>query len=131
MAQKPLHIVVLAAGKGSRMRSNLPKVLHQVAGKSLLGHVIDSSLELNPAQIHVVIGHGKDQVIEAFESHPSVDRLNWVEQTEQLGTGHAVSQALPAIPENANVLMLTADVPLIKATTLSCLLYTSPSPRDS
>ncbi len=122
MAQKPLHIVILAAGKGSRMRSNLPKVLHQVAGKSLLGHVIDSSLELKPSQIHVVIGHGKDQVIEAFESHASVDRFNWVEQTEQLGTGHAVSQALPAIPENANVLMLTADVPLIKATTLRAMV---------
>jgi len=122
MAQKPLHIVILAAGKGSRMRSNLPKVLHQVAGKSLLGHVIDSSLELKPSQIHVVIGHGKDQVIEAFESHASVDRLNWVEQTEQLGTGHAVSQALPAIPESANVLMLTADVPLIKAATLSAMV---------
>ncbi len=122
MAQKPLHIVILAAGKGSRMRSSQPKVLHQVAGKSLLGHVIDSSLELKPAQIHVVVGHGKDQVIEAFESHPSVDRFNWVEQVEQLGTGHAVSQALPAIPSNAAVLMLTADVPLIKAITLSAMV---------
>jgi len=122
MTQKPLHIVILAAGKGSRMRSNMPKVLHQVAGKSLLGHVIDSSLELNPEQIHVVVGHGKEQVIEAFESHSSADRLHWVEQTEQLGTGHAVSQAMPEIPNAANVLMLTADVPLIKATTLKSMI---------
>ena len=118
MSQNPLHIVILAAGKGSRMRSDLPKILHQVAGKSLLAHVIDSALELNPTKIHIVVGHGKDLVIDAFAKHSAIDRLNWVEQTEQLGTGHAVSQALPAIESTANVLILTADVPLIKANTL-------------
>ncbi len=122
MSQKPLHIVILAAGKGSRMRSDLPKVLHQVAGKSLLNHVIDSSLKLNPAKIHVVVGHGKDLVVDAFADHLSVERLSWVEQAQQLGTGHAVSQALPDIESNANVLILTADVPLIKTSTLSAMV---------
>jgi len=122
MINKPLHIVILAAGKGSRMRSSLPKVLHKVAGKSLLAHVVDSALTLNPAQIHVVVGHGKDHVIDAFESHPKKSLLSWVEQTEQLGTGHAVAQAIPSIGDNASVLMLTADVPLIRASTLAAMV---------
>ncbi len=118
MTQKPLHIVILAAGKGSRMQSSLPKVLHQVAGKSLLEHVIECALALKPQKIHVVVGHGKDLVIDAFADHQAATRLNWVEQTQQLGTGHAVSQAVPFVEGEANVLMLTADVPLIKASTL-------------
>jgi len=125
MSNKPLHVVILAAGKGRRMRSDLPKVLHQIAGKSLLGHVIDSALELKPAKIHVVVGHGKDLVIDSFAEHACNDRLNWVEQTEQLGTGHAVSQALPFIDsdnKSATVLMLTADVPLIRSSTLSAMV---------
>jgi len=122
MINKPLHIVILAAGKGSRMRSSLPKVLHEVAGKSLLAHVVDTALTLNPAQIHVVVGHGKEQVIEAFESHPKKELLTWVEQALQLGTGHAVAQAIPKIGDNSSVLMLTADVPLIKANTLSAMV---------
>ena len=127
MTQKPLHIVILAAGKGSRMRSNLPKVLHEVAGKPLLGHVIDSALALSPAHIHVVVGHGKELVIEAFASHSQKHKFNWVEQTEQLGTGHAVSQALPHIAGEADVLMLTADVPLIKSSTLSAMVESMPT----
>ena len=122
MINKPLHIVILAAGKGSRMRSSLPKVLHKVAGKSLLAHVIDSALLLNPVQVHVVVGHGKELVIDAFESHPQKALLTWVEQTKQLGTGHAVAQAIPNIGDNASVLMLTADVPLIKADTLLAMV---------
>lgn len=118
MINKPLHVVILAAGKGSRMRSSLPKVLHKVANKSLLEHVLDSALELNPERVHVVVGHGKDQVIKEFDSHPKKTLLNWVEQTEQLGTGHAVAQAIPNISDDASVLMLTADVPLIKPSTL-------------
>lgn len=127
MPQKPLHIIILAAGKGSRMRSNLPKVLHGVAGKSLLGHVIDSALVLEPTQIHVVVGHGKERVIDAFKGHSQVSKLNWVEQTEQLGTGHAVSQALPHVNGDADVLMLTADVPLIKSKTLSAMVAAMPT----
>ena len=122
MTQKNLHIVILAAGKGSRMRSNLPKVLHKVAGKSLLGHVVDSALALSPTKIHVVVGHGKDAVMDAFVDHAHSATLNWVEQAEQLGTGHAVSQALPFIEGDANVLMLTADVPLIKSSTLIAMV---------
>ncbi|RBP53605.1 bifunctional UDP-N-acetylglucosamine diphosphorylase/glucosamine-1-phosphate N-acetyltransferase GlmU [Arenicella xantha] len=121
MSNRPLHIVILAAGKGSRMLSDQPKILHQVAGKSLLDHVLDSALGLNPQMIHIVVGHGKDEVMAAFEHHTSRSLFSWVEQTEQLGTGHAVSTALPAIPEEADVLTLTADVPLIKQQTLSDL----------
>ena len=82
MSKNSLHVVILAAGKGSRMRSNLPKVLHQVAGKSLLGHVIDSALTLDPNDIHVVIGHGKEQVIDEFANHSAKQKINWVVQTE-------------------------------------------------
>lgn len=121
MTDRPLHVVVLAAGKGSRMRSSIPKVLHQVAGKSLLGHVLDSALELQPEQVHIVVGHGKDQVISAFAAHPNKHQVSWVEQQQQLGTGHAVSQAMPGIPKQANVLMLTADVPLISSSTIAAL----------
>lgn len=122
MTTRPLHIVVLAAGKGSRMNSDLPKVLHQIAGQSLLAHVLKSAFSLGPDCIHVVVGHQKQQVIDAFSNHPEKQRLNWVEQTEQLGTGHAVSTAMPAIPTDANVLMLTADVPLIQAHTLRAMV---------
>ncbi len=122
MSQPPLHIVILAAGKGSRMRSSLPKVLHCVAGKTLLGHVIDASLPLAPSKIHVVVGHGKERVMETFSDHPNASMLNFVVQQQQRGTGHAVSQALPGIPNDATVLMLTADVPLIKASTLKQLV---------
>ncbi len=122
MSQKPLHIVILAAGKGSRMRSDTPKVLHCIANTPLLMHVVDSALVLQPEKIHIVVGHGKEQVIDAFKTYPSIELINWVEQTEQLGTGHAVSQALPSISGSANVLMLTADVPLIKARTLRAMV---------
>lgn len=121
MTESTLHVVVLAAGKGSRMRSTMPKVLHQLAGQSLLEHVLNSALQLDPAHLHVVVGHAKEQVISAFETHPAAHKISWVEQRQQLGTGHAVAQALPAIPDHAQVLMLTADVPLIAASTLSSL----------
>jgi len=122
MSIQPLHIIILAAGKGSRMRSSLPKVLHHVAGKPLLAHVVDSALELEPEKIHIVVGHGKELVVEAFGEHPMPDTLNWIEQTEQLGTGHAVSTALPSIEGDANVLILTADVPLIHSDTLTSMV---------
>lgn len=112
-----LDIVILAAGQGTRMRSALPKVLHPVAGKPMLGHVIDAARALNPQGIHVVIGHGAERVQQAF---PAED-LNFVLQTEQLGTGHAVAQALPALSAE-KVLVLYGDVPLIKPATLHQLL---------
>lgn len=118
MSDSPLHIVVLAAGQGTRMRSAFPKVLQPLAGRPLLGHVLDGAAALNPAQIHVVVGHGSDAVRAAFsESH-----ISWVEQAEQLGTGHAVRQATPGIPNDAMVLVLYGDVPLVRAETLQGLL---------
>ena len=112
-----LDIVILAAGQGTRMRSALPKVLHPVAGKSMLGHVIDSARQLQPQGIHVVIGHGAELVRERLAG----DDLNFILQREQLGTGHAVAQALPALTAE-RVLILYGDVPLIEVETLQRLL---------
>ena len=112
-----LDIVILAAGQGTRMRSALPKVLHPVAGNSMLGHVIHSARQLQPRGIHVVIGHGAEKVREQL----SADDLNFVLQDKQLGTGHAVAQALPALSAET-VLILYGDVPLIEVETLQRLL---------
>ncbi len=112
-----LDIVILAAGQGTRMRSALPKVLHPVAGKSMLGHVIDKARALQPKAIHVVIGHGAELVRERLQAAD----LNFVVQAEQLGTGHAVAQALPALSAE-RVLILYGDVPLIETATLERLL---------
>ena len=112
-----LDIVILAAGQGTRMRSALPKVLHPVAGKAMLGHVIDTARLLKPQGIHVVIGHGAELVRERL----AADDLNFVLQSEQLGTGHAVAQALPALTAE-RVLILYGDVPLIEVETLQRLL---------
>ncbi|WP_417779517.1 bifunctional UDP-N-acetylglucosamine diphosphorylase/glucosamine-1-phosphate N-acetyltransferase GlmU [Stutzerimonas xanthomarina] len=113
-----LDIVILAAGQGTRMCSSLPKVLHPIAGQSMLGHVIDTARGLKPKAIHVVIGHGAELVRERLAS----DDLNFVVQAEQLGTGHAVAQALPALTAE-RVLILYGDVPLIEAATLDRLLH--------
>jgi bifunctional UDP-N-acetylglucosamine pyrophosphorylase/glucosamine-1-phosphate N-acetyltransferase len=112
-----LDIVILAAGQGTRMRSALPKVLHPVAGNSMLGHVIHSARQLSPQGIHVVIGHGADLVREQL----AADDLNFVLQDKQLGTGHAVAQAVPALTADT-VLILYGDVPLIEVETLQRLL---------
>jgi bifunctional UDP-N-acetylglucosamine pyrophosphorylase/glucosamine-1-phosphate N-acetyltransferase len=112
-----LDIVILAAGQGTRMRSALPKVLHPVAGNSMLGHVIHSARQLSPSGIHVVIGHRADAVRERLAS----DDLNFVMQDKQLGTGHAVAQALSALTAET-VLILYGDVPLIEVDTLKRLL---------
>ena len=110
----PLHVVILAAGQGKRMKSRLPKVLHRLAGRTLLEHVVAATRKLVPAAIHTVYGHGGQQV---RDGHPGLG-VQWVEQREQRGTGHAVEQALPGIPDDATVLVLVADVPLIDADTL-------------
>ncbi|WP_287812256.1 bifunctional UDP-N-acetylglucosamine diphosphorylase/glucosamine-1-phosphate N-acetyltransferase GlmU [Pseudomonas sp.] len=112
-----LDIVILAAGQGTRMRSAIPKVLHPVAGNSMLGHVIHSARQLAPNGIHVVIGHGADLVRERL----AAPDLNFVLQDQQLGTGHAVAQALPALTAET-VLILYGDVPLIEVDTLKRLL---------
>lgn len=113
----PLHVVILAAGKGTRMNSNTPKVLQRLAGCPLLGHVVRTAHTLEPAAVHVVYGFGGEQVPEALRGL-SVD---WVHQAEQKGTGHAVAQALPGIPRDAVVLVLYGDVPLTQPETLAPL----------
>ena len=115
------EVVILAAGQGTRMRSALPKILHPVAGKPMLGHVIDTVRTVNPGTIHVVIGHGAEQVQTAFTDSD----LNWVMQTEQLGTGHAVAQALPNVDDSSIVLVAYGDVPLVKPETLAGLCATA------
>jgi bifunctional UDP-N-acetylglucosamine pyrophosphorylase / glucosamine-1-phosphate N-acetyltransferase len=114
-----LHIVILAAGEGKRMKSSLPKVLQKIAGKAMLAHVIAAARELQPAGLHIVYGHGGAQVRAAFADQAD---LLWAEQVEQKGTGHAVQQAMPAIPDDARVMVLYGDVPLIRADTLQAML---------
>ncbi|WP_422510073.1 bifunctional UDP-N-acetylglucosamine diphosphorylase/glucosamine-1-phosphate N-acetyltransferase GlmU [Stenotrophomonas sp. GZD-301] len=116
---QPLHVIILAAGAGKRMKSALPKVLQPIAGQPMLAHVIDAARELQPAAIHVVYGHGGEAVQRAFADQPD---LRWAEQSRQLGTGHAVLQAMPEVPDAATVLVLYGDVPLIRADTLRHLL---------
>ena len=116
-----LEILVLAAGLGKRMRSDLPKVLHPLAGRPLLAHVLDTARELSPRKIVVVHGHGAEQVRGVF----SQENIDWVLQAEQLGTAHAVMQAMPRVGADADVLLLYGDVPLIRSSTLQKLLAAS------
>ncbi|HSI29004.1 MAG: bifunctional UDP-N-acetylglucosamine diphosphorylase/glucosamine-1-phosphate N-acetyltransferase GlmU [Methylophilus sp.] len=104
-----LNIIILAAGKGTRMQSDLPKVLHAIGGKPILHHVIDAARQLNPQKIIVVYGFGGEQV---QQQTPGED-LHWILQAEQLGTGHAVQQALPALTDDGSILILLGDVPLV------------------
>ena len=118
----PLHVIILAAGEGKRMKSTVPKVLQKIAGRPMLAHAIDAARALSPQGIHVVYGHGGEQVQQAFAGQPD---LHWAEQEKQLGTGHAVEQAMPQVPDAATVLVLYGDVPLIRSETLQRLLATS------
>ena len=118
MMQAKLNIVILAAGKGTRMFSSKPKVLHEVAGRPILRHVIDCAKALNPAKIIVVYGFGGDLVKNAFAQ----ENIIWVEQAQQLGTGHAVQQAAPHLDDDANTLILLGDVPLVDAQSCEKLL---------
>ena len=113
-----LSVVILAAGQGKRMKSDLPKVLQPLAGRPLLAHVIQAARELNPASIHVVFGHGGEQVRAAIDD----PGIHWVLQAEQKGTGHAVAQAMPAIDALEQVLVLYGDVPLVRPETLKRLI---------
>jgi len=112
-----LSIIILAAGQGTRMCSARPKVLHPLAGRPMLAHVIDTARELQPTDIHVVVGHGAEQV----QHHFADTDIQWVLQAEQLGTGHAVAQAMPAIPDGNSVLVMYGDVPLVSRATLGPL----------
>jgi bifunctional UDP-N-acetylglucosamine pyrophosphorylase/glucosamine-1-phosphate N-acetyltransferase len=113
-----LSVIILAAGQGTRMRSTLPKVLHPLGGFPLLQHVIRAAQQLEPSNIHVVYGHGGERVREVL-GHEAV---NWVLQDQQLGTGHAVDQAMPSVSDNDTLLVLYGDVPLISAETLRPML---------
>ena len=113
-----LEVIILAAGKGTRMRSAIPKVLHKLAGKPLLEHVVATARNLSPTKIHVVVGHGSEQVSAAV----SGDDVTCHKQQNQLGTGHAVAQALPQCDPASTVLILFGDVPLMSAKTLRNLL---------
>ncbi len=113
-----MNIVILAAGLGKRMLSDTPKVLHRLAGRPLLSHVLDTAKQLSPGRICVVYGHGGEMVREALGDNGCV----WVRQEPQLGTGHAVMQAVPNLDERATTLVLYGDVPLIRSRTLERLI---------
>ena len=115
----PFEVVILAAGKGTRMRSKLPKVLHCVAGKPMVSHVIDSAASLGAKAIHVVVGHGAETVKKHLSNQPS---LRWAIQEQQLGTGHAVAQAMPNVDPESTVLIAYGDVPLVSSETMSKLV---------
>ncbi|MFN5010172.1 MAG: bifunctional UDP-N-acetylglucosamine diphosphorylase/glucosamine-1-phosphate N-acetyltransferase GlmU [Gammaproteobacteria bacterium] len=119
-----LSIVILAAGQGKRMNSALPKVLQPLAGRPLLGHVLDAARALEPAAVHVVYGHGGEQVRAALDAElkAAAPRSSWVLQAEQKGTGHAVQQALPALRDDETALILYGDVPLVQPDTLRALV---------
>lgn len=120
MSTDPLNIVILAAGKGTRMYSHQPKVLHQIGGVSMLERVIQTASSLNPDHISVIIGHGKEQIRQQINAN-----VQWIEQNQQLGTGHAVKMALPYLPASGRTLILYGDVPLIDTQTLQQLLNTA------
>lgn len=117
-----LSVVILAAGKGTRMYSDLPKVLHPIAGKPMVKHVIDTAKQLSAKQIHLIYGHGGDLLQQRLSAEP----VNWVLQAEQLGTGHAMQQAAPFFANDENILMLYGDAPLITAETLEKLIAAKP-----
>ncbi|PCI77446.1 MAG: UDP-N-acetylglucosamine diphosphorylase/glucosamine-1-phosphate N-acetyltransferase [SAR86 cluster bacterium] len=117
-----LDIVILAAGRGTRMNSHIPKVLHQIGGDSMLGHVLNAASKLDAEQIHIVVGYGVDQIKKEFSKDKE---LQWALQDRQLGTGHAVMQAMPSIDTTRSekqVLVLYGDVPLTNSSTLSKLV---------
>lgn len=122
MSNSAMSVVILAAGKGTRMCSDLPKVLHPLAGKPMVQHVIDAAMKLGAQNIHLVYGHGG----ELLKSTLLDGTLNWVPQAEQLGTGHAMQQAAPHFADDEDVLMLYGDVPLIRVETLTRLLAAKP-----
>ena len=118
MNEKSLEVCILAAGFGKRMRSNTPKVMQSLAGRPLLGHLINSVEKLNPDKIHVVVGPEIDAVRQSFPSQ----NINWVTQTARLGTGHAVMQVMPYLGKDVRVLILLGDAPLITANTMQELV---------
>src|SRR5687768_3262145 len=117
-----MNIIILAAGMGKRMQSSIPKVLHKVADKAMLRHVIDTIKDLQAQKLIIVVGHEAEQVKQSLKSQNNQNNIIFVEQKQQLGTGHAVMQALPYIDINYPTLILYGDVPLIHISTLKCLI---------
>src|SRR4030088_3060012 len=113
-----LSVVILAAGQGKRMNSDLPKVLQPLAGRPLLQHVIGTARDLNPANIYVVYRHGGAQVQAALSS----EHVDWILQADQLGTGHAVMQAMSVIPVQSTIVVLCGEVRLIRTASLAKLV---------
>ncbi len=122
MNEHPLSVVILAAGKGTRMHSTLPKVLHNVAGKPMVKHVIDTAHQLGAENIHLIYGYCGD----LMRARLADEKVNWVFQAEQLGTGHAMQQAAPFLRDNENIIMLYGDAPLITKETLTRLIAAKP-----
>ncbi|MGK2946189.1 MAG: bifunctional UDP-N-acetylglucosamine diphosphorylase/glucosamine-1-phosphate N-acetyltransferase GlmU [Candidatus Malihini olakiniferum] len=122
MSNRVMSVVILAAGKGTRMHSDLPKVLHPLAGKPMIQYVIDAAMETGAKQVHLVYGYGGDLLKDRL-TNPD---LNWVLQAEQLGTGHAMKQAAPFFADDEEILMLYGDIPLISPATLARLLEAKP-----
>lgn len=116
-----INVIILAAGKGTRMKSALPKVLQPLAGRPLLSHVLSTAQQVQATNIIIIYGHGGEQVQKAF-AH---ETISWVEQAEQLGTGHAVQMTLPVLPKDGISLILSGDVPLVQAKTLEKLIEVS------
>ena len=117
-----LDVVIMAAGKGTRMKSSLPKVLHTLAGKALVQHVIDTARQLHARHTIVITGHGADQVESFLGLAYGQSGLEFARQMPQLGTGHAVQQAVPALPDDGVVIVLSGDVPLTQPQTLQTLV---------
>ncbi len=113
--EKALHILILAAGEGTRMQSARPKMLQTVGGRPMLAHLLETALSLQPERVHVVVGSGSEAVMDACAAYD----VNWVHQAERRGTGHAVMQAMPGVPDGAAALVLLGDTPLIPAALLS------------
>ncbi|TGZ99541.1 bifunctional UDP-N-acetylglucosamine diphosphorylase/glucosamine-1-phosphate N-acetyltransferase GlmU [Rodentibacter pneumotropicus] len=122
MINKTISAVILAAGKGTRMYSDLPKVLHTVAGKPMVKHVIDTANSLGAENVHLIYGHGSELMRERLAN----EKVNWVLQTEQLGTAHAVQQAAPFFKDNEDIVVLYGDAPLITKETLEKLIAAKP-----
>ncbi|MDP2406623.1 MAG: bifunctional UDP-N-acetylglucosamine diphosphorylase/glucosamine-1-phosphate N-acetyltransferase GlmU [Hydrogenophaga sp.] len=118
----PVDVVVMAAGKGTRMKSQLPKVLHRLGGRALAQHVIDTAARLSARSVVVITGHGAEQVEAGLQAPAGGTELKYVRQAPQLGNGHAVQEAAPALPDDGVTLVLSGDVPLTRPETLQALL---------
>ncbi|MBO9513540.1 MAG: bifunctional UDP-N-acetylglucosamine diphosphorylase/glucosamine-1-phosphate N-acetyltransferase GlmU [Variovorax sp.] len=126
---EPIDVVIMAAGKGTRMKSSMPKVLHRLGGRALVSHVIDTATRIGARHIVVVTGHGASEVEAALQGAAAGATPAFARQVPQLGTGHAVQQAMPHLPEDGTVVVLSGDVPLIGEATLRALVAQSAGRR--